>query len=63
VVEYKRYRIDVCQVGKGWKASIYAAGSTRPLANSPTNLEKSRMEEIVAEAKRVIDSLLVARVI
>jgi hypothetical protein len=28
------------------------------LSNSPTNLEKSEAEEIVAEAKRIIDGLL-----
>ena len=28
---------------------------TRPLANRPTNLEKSGQQEIVAEAKRIVD--------
>jgi hypothetical protein len=63
MIEYKRYRIEVCRIGKGWRASIYSPSSTRPLSNSPTNLEKSRMDEIVDEAKRVIDALLVARLI
>ena len=56
VVEYKGYRIEVSQVGKGWRAVIFAPGSTRALADSPSNLEKSRTEEIVAEAKRIIDA-------
>ena len=56
VIEYKGYRIKVSSVGKGWRASIFAPGSTRPLADSPSNLEKSRTEEIVAEAKRIIDA-------
>jgi hypothetical protein len=56
VVEYKGYRVDVSRVGKGWRASIYPPGSITPLPNSPTNLEKSSREEIVAEAKRIIDA-------
>ena len=54
-VWYKGYRIEVGQVGKGWRASIFSPGATRPLANSPTNLEKSGQQEIVAEAKRIVD--------
>jgi hypothetical protein len=58
VVEYKGYRIEVSPVGKGWRAVIFAPGSTRALADSPSNLEKSPTEEIVAEAKRIIDTRL-----
>jgi hypothetical protein len=56
VVEYKTYRIEVSPVGKGWRAVVFAPGSTRALAESPFNLEKSRIEEIIAEAKRIIDA-------
>ena len=55
VIEYKGYRMEVSPVGKGWRA---APGSTRALADSPSNLEKSRAEDIVAEAKRIIDARL-----
>ena len=55
VIEYKGYRIEVCPVGKGWRASIFSPGSTTPWPNSPVNLEKSSTEEIVAEAKRIIE--------
>jgi hypothetical protein len=58
VVEYEGYRIEVSSVGKGWRASIFAPGTTRALADSPVNLEKSPTEEIVAEAKRIIDARL-----
>ena len=58
VIEYKGYRIEVSHVGRGWRAAIFAPGSTRALADSPSNLEKSRSEEIVAEAKRIIDARL-----
>ncbi len=60
VVEYKGYRVEVSSVAKGWRASIFifAPGSTRALADSPSNLEKSRSEEIVEEAKRIIGARL-----
>ena len=58
IVEYKGFRIEVSPVGRGWRAVIFAPGSTRALADSPSNLEKSRTEEIVAEAKRIIDARL-----
>ena len=56
VTEYEGYRIEVSHVGRGWRAAIFAPGSTRALADSPSNLEQSRTEEIVAEAKRIIDA-------
>jgi len=58
VTDYKGYRIEVCPVGKGWRASIFSPGSIRPWPNSPANLEKSSAEELVAEAKRLIDARL-----
>jgi hypothetical protein len=58
-IQYKGYRIEVSAVGKGFRASIFPPTATRPLANSPCNLEKSEEIEIVAEAKRLIDAHLV----
>jgi hypothetical protein len=58
MVEYKGYHIEVCQVGRGWRASIYSPGSTAPWRDSPANLEKSQAEEIVSEAKQMIDARL-----
>jgi hypothetical protein len=57
-VEYKGFRIDVTSVGKGWRATIFPPNSNHALADSPFNLEKSRSEEIVAEARRIIDACL-----
>jgi hypothetical protein len=54
-MEYKGYRIEISRVGKGWRASIFSPGSKRPLPDSPSNLEKGKAEEIVAEAERIID--------
>jgi hypothetical protein len=55
-IQYRHYRIDVSRVGKGWRASIFAPNAMRPLADSPSNLEKSDKKEILAQAKRVIDA-------
>ena len=57
-VRYRDYRIEITQVGKGWRASIFAPQAARPLADSPSNLEKSDKQDILTEAKRVIDAHL-----
>jgi hypothetical protein len=58
IVEYKGYRINVSPVGNGWRALIFSPGSSRALPESPSNLEKSAAEKIIAEAKRIIDARL-----
>ena len=63
VIDYKGYRIEVSPVGKGWRASIFSPGSISPWPNSPVNLEKSSTEEIVAEAKRIIELRLGSRLL
>jgi len=55
VNDYRGYRIAVGPVGKGWRALIFSPGSTSAWPESPTNLEKSGKEEIISEAKRIID--------
>ena len=44
--------------GKGWRALIFPPSVTRPLTDSPCNLEKSEKQEILAKAKHVIDAHL-----
>lgn len=63
VIDYKGYRIEVSPVGKGWRASIFSPGSTSSWPNSPANLEKSSKEEIVAEAKRIVEVRLGPRLL
>ena len=63
VIDYKGYRIEVSPVGKGWRASIFSPGSTSPWPNSPANVEKSSEEEIVAEAKRIVEVRLGRRLL
>jgi hypothetical protein len=57
-INYKGYRLKIGPVGKGWRAAIYAPGSSFPLSESPAMLEKSAKEAIVAEAKKIIDERL-----
>jgi hypothetical protein len=56
IIEYRGYRLEIGPVGRGWRASVYSPGSTSPLPESPTNLEKSGKAGIVAEAKRIVDA-------
>jgi hypothetical protein len=55
-IEYKGYRLEVGPVGKGWRAAIYAPGSATPLRESHSMLEKSSKDDIVTEAKSIIDA-------
>ena len=57
-IDYRGYRLEVSPVGKGWRAAIYAPGSTSPLPESPATLEKISKEEIVTQAKEIIDARL-----
>lgn len=63
VIDYKGYRIEVSPVGKGWRASIFSPDSATAWPNSPVNLEKSSTEDIVAEAKRLIEVRLGPRLL
>ena len=63
IVEYKGYRLEIDPVCKGWRASIYSQGATAPLHDSPTNLEKSPKEDIIALAKQIIDARLGLRLL
>jgi len=58
---YKGYRPLVSSVGKGWRAMIFPPGSSSALRESPTMLEKSPKEVVVAEAKKIVDARLDAQ--
>ena len=55
---YKGYRLFVSRVGKGWRAMIFAPGSSSALPESPVTLEQISKETIVAEAKQIVDARL-----
>ena len=57
-IDYRGYRLEVGPVGKGWRVAIYPPGSASPLPESPAVLEKIGKEEIVTQAKRIIDERL-----
>lgn len=58
---YREHRIEISPLGKGWRARIYPPDSNVTLAESPTMLEKSPKEAIVAKAKNIIDAHLKAK--
>jgi hypothetical protein len=60
---YKDHRIIVGPVGKGWRAMIYPPGSNSALIESPVTLEKCREDEIIAEAKWIVDARCAASLI
>ena len=60
-LNYQGYRLLISPVGKGWRAMIYAPGSTSALAESPAMLEKSPKEAIVAEARKIVDARINAQ--
>jgi hypothetical protein len=55
-LSYKDHRIVITGVGNGWRAMIYAPRSIAALRESPTNLEESSKEAIIAEAKCIVDA-------
>jgi hypothetical protein len=55
---YKEHRIVIGRIGKGWRAVIYPPGSSVALSESPSMLEQSTKDTIVAEAKRIVDARL-----
>jgi hypothetical protein len=52
---YKGHRVIVSSVGRGWRATIYAPGSSTALRESAASLEECTKETIVAEAKCIVD--------
>jgi hypothetical protein len=55
-INYNGYRLEVAPVGKGLRVSIYPPGSTSPLRESPSSLEKVPKETVIAEAKKIVDA-------
>jgi hypothetical protein len=56
-----RWSSERRRVGKGWRAMIYAPHSQSALAESPATLEKSSKQEIVAQARKIVDAQLGAQ--
>ena len=55
-IEYKGFRLMPSRVGKGWRVEIFAEGSSSALPESPFILEKCSQEEIITEAKKIVDA-------
>ncbi len=54
----QKYRLEVGPAGKGWRVAIYTPGSLIPLPESPAMLEKCSKDDLVTEAKSIIDARL-----
>ena len=46
-IEYKGHRIEVSPVGKGWKAAIFAPGSTRQWLIAPPIWRKAALRKLL----------------
>jgi len=55
--EYRGYRIVIRRHGSGWRATIYAPDSQQPILGPQSDDPASR-DEVLEEAKGLIDSLL-----
>lgn len=56
IIDYMGHRLEISPVLKGWRVSIYPRGSKFALPESPSMLETSAKEVIVAQAKRIVDA-------
>src|SRR5262249_58359241 len=53
IIDYKGFRIEVCAVGKGWRASIFSPGSTSQCPNSLAIFEKMATKKFLAKPKGI----------
>ena len=55
--EYRGYRIVIRPYGNGWRATIYAPSSTRPILG-PHSDDPTSQHDILERAKRLVDNLM-----
>jgi hypothetical protein len=55
--EYRGYRIVIRRHGSGWRATIYAPDSQRPILG-PHSYDPASRDDLLEEAKRLIDDLM-----
>jgi hypothetical protein len=58
IITYKGYRLDPRPVGRGWRVFIYPPGNKPVLAEYASSLEKGSKEQVIKEAKRIVDAHL-----
>ena len=58
ILIYKGYRLDPRPVGRGWRVMIYPPGHQPVLAEYASSLEKGWKEQVIKEAKQIVDAHL-----
>jgi hypothetical protein len=61
IITYKGYRLDPRPVGRGWRVFIYPPGNKPVLAEYASRLEKGSKDQVVKEAKQIVDTDLERR--
>jgi hypothetical protein len=58
IITYKGYRLDPRPVGRGWRVFVYPPGNKPVLSEFASNLEKGSKEQVIKEAKEIVDTHL-----
>jgi hypothetical protein len=57
VIKYRGYNLVPSQVGQGWRVAIFPVGSSNALPESPCSLEKCTQEDVLADARKIVDAI------
>jgi hypothetical protein len=58
IIEYREYELHIAPYGSGLRVGIAAAGATFFRPEIPYSADKMRREQLIAEAKAIVDALL-----
>jgi len=58
IIEYRGYELHVASEGSGLKVMIRSSGGGFAKPEIPRSRDKSRREQLIAEAKATVDALL-----
>ena len=61
IITYKGYRLDPRPVGRGWRVFIFPPGNKPVLSEYASSLEKGSKDQVVKEAKEIVDTELERR--
>jgi len=57
VIKYRGFNLVPAQVGNGWRVAIFPVGSSTALPESPCSLEKCTRDDVLADAKKIVDEI------
>jgi hypothetical protein len=61
IITYKGYHLDPRPVGRGWRVFIYPPGNKSVLSEYASSLEKGSKDQVINEAKEIVDTDLESR--